>query len=276
MLFTQDFESIRKEFLRRGIPIETPGFYDHPAFAQLQSEDSDALAAYARFVLERPYSPEYLADAEHKIRTVSQILYRDLVTDGRLGACVDVTMALSRMLEKLGVWNFMVNGAVTTVYPVESTLHNGYYWPIHEGDADAGHAWLCAPPFRVIDVTIGRQPQDYHPHDFVPDFVYSKESMDFPVYIDDLCSEAVRAQMFVKGVPVTLEGLFGAYPSLRHFLEIFRGTLYSHNGALYEYIPVFPLASLGPLEQITDLCLNGKYGHEIWKEQIEPLFQGLS
>jgi hypothetical protein len=271
-LYTGTFDSIRAEFLRRGIPVEKPGFYDHPAFLQLKAEDPEALCAYARYVIEQPYAPEYFPFAENTIHIVSGILYRELVLDGRLGACIDTSMVMSRILDRLGVWNFIVNGAVTTVYPQESSLTNGYYWPIHKSSAQAGHAWISAPPFSVVDMTIGRQPQDFHPHDFVPDFVYSKERADFPVYIDDICSEAVRAEMAARGTPISLEGLFREHPRLQAFFAAFPGTLYSHNGALYEYIPVDVLEPIGPLEAITDLCLNGKFGHQIWKEKIAPLF----
>ncbi len=271
-LYTGTFDSIRDEFIRRGIPVDAPGFYDHPAFLQLKTEDPEAPSAYARYVLEQPYTPEYLAMAETTIHIVSGLLYRELVLDGRLGACIDTSMVMSRILDKLGVWNFVVNGAVTTVYPEESERMNGYYWPIHKSSAQAGHAWVAAPPSSVVDMTIGRQPQDFHPHDHVPDFVYSKERTEFPVYIDDICSEAVRAEMAARGVPVSLEGLFQEHPRLREFLRFFQGTLYSHNGALYEYIPVDTIEVIGPLEAITDLCLNGKYGGDLWREKIAPLF----
>jgi hypothetical protein len=271
-LYTGTFDSIRAEFLRRGIPIDRPGFYDHPAFLRLKAEDPEALAAYARYVLDQPYAPEYLAFAENAIRVVCDVLYRELILDGRLGACIDLSMALSRILDKLGVWNFMVNGAVTTVYPVESGLSNGYYWPVHKSSAQAGHAWVCAPPFRVIDMTIGRQPTDFHPHDYVPDFVYAREASDFPVYIDDICSEDVRADMAARGTSLDLEGLFREHPRLRAFFAAFPGSLYSHNGALYEFIPVDTLEPIGPLEAITDLCLSGRFGHQIWDEKIAPLF----
>jgi hypothetical protein len=270
-LYTRDFESIRDRFVGLGIPVEAPGFYDHPAFLALKAQDPDALALYARFVQLQPYTAEYLDFAEKKIRALGDLLYEELVLDGRLGACIDLSMAMSRMLDKLGVWNYMVNGAVTTVYPAESGIPNGYYWPIHDrDDVQAGHAWVCAPPFAVVDVTIGRQPRDLHPHEFVPDFVYAKERHDFPVYIDDLCSEDVRAALVARGVPPTLEGLFTVHSRLKSFLETFQGTLVSHHGALYEYIPVFILESVGRLEHITDLCLNGKYAQEIWAEKVAP------
>jgi hypothetical protein len=271
-LYTGTFESIRAGFLRRGIPVEKPGFYDHPAFLAFKAEDPEAMAAYARYVLDQPYTPEYLAFAENTIRIVSDILYRELLLDGRLGACIDTSMVMARVLDRLGVWNYMVNGAVTTVYPEESGLTNGYYWPVHQSEAQAGHAWVCAPPFSVVDMTIGRQPQDFHPHDYVPDYVYSKERADFPVYIDDICSEAVRAEMAVRGVPIDLEGLFREHPRLKEFFATFKGTLYSHNGALYEYIPFEILTSAGPLESLTDLCLNGRYGLQLWEEKIAPRF----
>jgi hypothetical protein len=271
-LYARGFAPVLEAFTKRGLNVETPGFYDAPAFKQFVAQEDEAMSAYARYVLDKPHSPEYLASAERIVRTVSAALHEELVRDGRLGACIDLSMGMSRMLERLGVWNFVVNGAVTTIYPVETGLPNGYYWPIHKGEAQAGHAWVCAPPFAVVDMTIGLQPDTNQTSRHAPEFVFEKKRGPFPVYIEDLCGEDMRQELAGHGLPWSLEGLCTLLPRLKPFLETFPGTLHSH-GALTEYIPVSILEPAGDLDNLPDLCLNGRFGPQIWEETIAPLFR---
>jgi len=269
--YTDTLENIQKDFETRGIPTDLPGFYDHPVFMEIDAKHPEYLNNYARFVLSKSYSKEYLQSAEFKIRTVADAFHQELVRDGRLGACMDMCMVLSKILDQVGVWNFVVNGALTTTYPEESGIPNGYYWPIDIGPARAGHAWIFAPPFTVIDITIGHQNEDPLYAPFTPDFVYSQESADTVVGIEDICSSVIQAEMHLQGIPMLPEGLFMRRPELMPFFKIFNQTIFTHNKTEFKYIPVAISISDTPLEHITDLQLNGKYGHEIFEEKIKPV-----
>jgi hypothetical protein len=272
--FTESFETILRDFEDAGIPVDQPGFYDHPAFAERRAQDPTYLNNYARYVMGRPYSAAYLAKAEKTLGIVCDLLHRELVEDGRLGACIDMALVLSRILDRLGIWNYPVLGALTTTYPVSSGIQQGFYWPVDHGVIDAGHAWIYAPPFTVIDITFGRQyfvpgSDPYH-----PEAVYSKEVADLeevPVNIEDICSSSILMEMDAQGIPWNLKGLFLTHPHFEPVFQVFPRTVVEYEGAAHKFIPVAVGVTDLPLEEMTDLQLNGKYGHEIFEEKIKPL-----
>ena len=192
--------------------------------------------------------------------------------DGRLGACIDMSLALSRMLDKLGVWNFPVLGALTTTYPEHTEIPRGFYWPVDHGAIDAGHAWLFAPPFTVIDLTFGRQYFNPGVEAYHPDAVYSREVSDVPVLIEDICSSSILMEMDAQGLTWDLKGLFSTHPHFEAFFKTFPRAVVTHAGAAHKFIPVAVGVLDQPLEEMTDLQLNGMSGHAIFEEKIKPLF----
>jgi hypothetical protein len=273
--FTESFENILRDFEDAGIPVDAPGFYDHPAFAERFAQNPAYLNNYARFVMGRPYSPEYLAKAEKTLGIVCDLLHRELVEDGRLGACIDMALVLSRILDKLGIWNFPVLGALTTTYPAGSGIPQGFYWPVDHGAIDAGHAWIYAPPFTVIDITFGRQYYNPGLERYHPDAVYSKELsglLEVPVNIEDICSSSILMEMDARGLPWNLDGLFATHPHFEPFFQVFPRTVVEHQGASHKFVPVAIGVTELPLEEMTDLQLRGKSGHEVFEEKIRPLF----
>jgi hypothetical protein len=270
--YTENFEAILRDFTEAGIPTDIPGFYDHPAFAEIVSQNPEYLNNYARFVMEQPYSPAYLKHAEATLHTVCDIFHKELVADGRLGACIDMTLVLSRILDKLGVWNFPVFGSLTSTYPAESGIPQGFYWTVDHSIIDAGHAWLYAPPFTVIDITFGRQYYNPGLERYHPETVFSKESTDVPVNIEDICSSSILMEMDAQGLPWNLEGLFTTHPHFEPFFKMFPRTVVTKDGAEHKFVPVSIGPTEIPLEEMSELRLCGKFGHEIFEEKIRPLF----
>ncbi len=111
--YSADFQSVLNDFINHNIPIDSPGFYDNPNFINIENKNPTYLSNYAQFVQLRPYSQAYLIQAESTIIQIANLLRHELVSDGRLGACLDVCMVLSRILEREGIWNYLVQGALT-------------------------------------------------------------------------------------------------------------------------------------------------------------------
>ncbi len=88
--YTAGFEKIAADFKQRGILTDKPGFYDHPKFLEAESLDPDFLNNYAAYVATQPYSTDYLLRARDIINRVSRTLYKELETNGRVGACIDI------------------------------------------------------------------------------------------------------------------------------------------------------------------------------------------
>jgi hypothetical protein len=274
--YSDSIEDINNLFSTLGIPTNNPGFYDHQEFIAQESKDPEFLNFYGKFVLSKHYNQAYLKSAESIIKKVASILHEELVEDGRLGACIDLSMVLSRILDKLGVWNFMVKGALTTIYPNGSNLPNSYYWPRDLGPSKAGHVWVSAPPFSVVDITIGQQPYKPIAKQYFPDKILSKTFDRVKVGVEDICSSDFRDQMQLQGIPLNDIGLYTVSPNLKGFFLVFKQTAFRYRGAEHRYIPCGVSFSDSPLEKITSLKLNGKYGHEIYHEIIRSEFQPLN
>jgi hypothetical protein len=53
---------------------------------------------------------------------------------------------------------------------------------------------------------------------------------------------------------------------------MFPRTVVSQEGAQHKFVPVSVGATDIPLEDMSELRLSGKFGHEIFEAQIKPLF----
>lgn len=88
-----------------GLDLTKPGFYDDPAFLAAERRDPRLLEAYAYFIDGISLDENYVEYVRERTHATVTFLHRALVEDGRMGACVDVSAALSRFLERQGVWN---------------------------------------------------------------------------------------------------------------------------------------------------------------------------
>lgn len=150
-------ERVIEELAARGISTANPGFFDQPAFRAAEEGDPEYLCNYARFIDARHYTPEYLDRARREIPEIAEPLHQALKRDGRLGACIDLSMVLSRILEREGFWNYMVSGCLTQTFPSKYGFPPRYIWAVDRGNAKAPHVWVVAPPFLVVDLTVSMQ-----------------------------------------------------------------------------------------------------------------------
>src|SRR6185312_6260471 len=183
-------------FADLGVATERPGFYDDPELVKLELEGEDMLSFYARFVSLRDYSRDCLDKARAKITAGANKLYELLRSDGRLGACIDVSMSFSRMLDEVGIWNYAVKGSLGLAFPVDSQEGPFHFWPIDEPDGSGrefGHKWIVAPPFQVIDLTLKLQDYPRPLARLLPDHVmFEQAKVIKPGYEDILCPTAFR------------------------------------------------------------------------------------
>lgn len=143
-----------------GIDTSKPGFYNDPAFLEAEKKDPTLLMCYANFVDELALPDSYLGGAEQVLRATVAYFEAELRADGRKGACIDAAMVMSTCLNSLGVWNYAVKGALRVDLNPNLGSAPAYFWPLvgSRNPAQTGHAWVVAPPFRIIDATIHLQP----------------------------------------------------------------------------------------------------------------------
>lgn len=264
-----DADSLEQEFSRLGIPTNSPGFYDHPSFLEREKSQSDFLELYASFVEKRHYDPDYLEYSRGVIAKSAEILHKELAQDGRLGACIDTSMVLSRILEREGVWNYCAKGSLTLEFPSQNAIPNLYLWPVNKGEFQAAHAWLVAPPFLLVDIAVKYQPYMHDVAKYLPNKVVVEEALQSRASEDDLFSPYARAQFQARGVP---QGFLIAkvIPHLPRFWSVFPPRMIDAGNARIKYTPTGISASDRPLEEITSLVLSGRTGIEIYKDLIQP------
>ena len=218
--FQEGIDRLTADFTANGIPIDKPGFYDHPQFIAIEKSFPIYLNNYARFVQQRSYDGFYLDRARREIPIIANALHRELLSDGRQGACVDASAALSRILEKEGYWNFVVKGSLTITFASTSRIPNRYFWSVDQGDFVAGHAWVFAPPFKVLDITIRQQGHTRHEREYLPDSVLAESPSRSKPAVADIISPTLRSHLRGAGV-LEKNQLKYVNPRMSLFLDTF-------------------------------------------------------
>jgi hypothetical protein len=264
-----------EEHLRSlGVGSLVPGFYDDPAFVAAEVVCPTLLEEYAEYVNARSYSPEYLARARSIVLESCEFLFRRLSKDGRMGACVDVSMVLSRMLERLGLWNYMVRGCLTVKFN-NRTRHGSRHFALisRQQNRAAPHAWVVVPPFRVVDVTISLQPFDIDERELLPAYVAAENVGNSNADIVDWFDPNFLSELTtVRRRAVTLEDVraFGYSHAIRNSQRFGVYEVYAEQAVL-KYITADITASDKRLEGIRSLCLTGDYPPALFRQLAERL-----
>ncbi|MDH0342055.1 hypothetical protein [Chromobacterium haemolyticum] len=252
-------------FARLGVPVE-PGMHDHPAFLAAERVNPRLLESLARYVESRSYSAEYLAEARHKIQVVADAVYQSVRQDGRLGACVDASGMIGRMLDTLGVWNYVAKASLTVDYPRRSGLPSTFYWAIDEGAFVAPHAIVVAPPYAVIDVTVSLQPYDLGQGEYLPERVLADDIKPAQWNINDLVSP-LGQQLARRG---RMAAINLVEPQMLEVMKWLPPRSVHHAETSLKYIPLAVGGFIEPLSEITGYRPSGRTAQQIFDQDVVP------
>jgi len=273
-----DFETLQDFFHEKGIHTEKPGFYDSPQFLSIERLNPEFLNWYARFVDTQPYTAEYFRRSRHVTTVIAQSLQELLFKDGRQGACVDLSSAFSRMLDQEGIWNYVARGALAIFFPNETGINSKHFWTIecksNSQETTAPHAWLVAPPFLVVDLTIKQQPYPGRERLFLPDSILEEYGKECEIDVADLCEPLVVEDFAQRGVKKE-DMIITIFPNLKKFFYLFPPKLIEKNRIKFKYIRTAIGATDQGLEGIENLKLNGMYPLEIYTSIIRPRIKNL-
>ncbi len=254
-------EQIEELLTQKKIPFDTVGFYDHENFIKEERKDPEFLEIYAAYVNKRNYSEQYLTQAEQIIQQVSNIFSDSMETIGRLGACVDVSTAISRVLDRLGVWNCVIKGCLTICYPSKANLPNSYFWAFDRRSFEAPHAWVYAPPFNVVDLTVKHQKFDKNHSDYLPNCLLAKTQAKAVPQVADIYNH----QMMQTVAMHEINKHFNEVTNLQKYIY---STEHVIDGVTFKYIPLAIGASECPLEKTQNIKFEGLYPYEFFKKNI--------
>lgn len=271
--FTEPYTAIAADFSARGIRTDAPGFYDDPAFVAVEQRQTDYLNNYAKFVQDRPYDDAYLARASREIPEVVALLHQELVADGRLGACVDISITLTKALNREGFWNYQTKGGLTIDFPRTSGIGTRYFWPFDRGNFTTGHSWIVAPPFLVIDLSIKLQPHKSG-KDYLPDYVLATEAKAVKASVVDVASPEARADYRARGIP-ELKLLARQLPHIAPFWRVFSPREILHDDVKLKYVATGVGVPATAEDQLGDWQCNGRRAGELYAEIIQPRLRTL-
>jgi len=264
-------EELEQEFIRHGIDFANPGFCDTPAFHAAERRSPRLLIKYAQYINTLNLSPEYLERARAVVRESAEFLYRELVADGRRGACIDISSTMLRFLESQGLWAYFVGGGLRVQFPPRSHIETKWFWPIMHGDNPAlmGHAWVSAPPFKIIDLSFSLQPYTAREQRHLNGYVLIEDCEQPPdqTTLTDLMEPEVRAELRQDfGRPPRMDDLREVAPGLLEFMADFSPCRTTKDGVRLKYIPVRVSAPDLPLEEMRNLQLRGRYPGQLFEE----------
>jgi hypothetical protein len=146
---------------------------------------------------------------------------------------------------------------------------SAYFWPFDEGQFQAAHAWLVAPPFLLVDIAIKLQQFNHDVSRYLPEMVLAMEANQTRGSEDDLVSPIARAHFQTQGISRgMLISKVGSW--LPQFWSVFPPGGVESRDSLIKYTPTGISASDLPLEEIASLVLSGRTGIQIYNEVIKP------
>lgn len=260
---------LEQVFQRLDIDYSKPGFYDAPDFLQEERENPRFLENYALYVEHKEYSTEYLEKVESIIIECAQRFHSVLNLDGRKGACVDASTIFSRMLDELGIWNYVTNSAVNIKFPSKSGVSNEHFWLPTEQGITAAHSIVVSPPFGVIDLTIKNQSYPEEKISYLPEYITSKHFKlgkwtPEEVYPPEVIFEMKK--MYINPIKYSAEYDKAMYEVLSNF----PCRIVDINECTIKYMTIAIGGSVYPLKNMIGYKPNGRMPIDIFKEDILP------
>lgn len=262
--------SLERVFERDRIEFREVGFYDSSEFLRREQHDPRYLELYARYVEARSYDAGYLAEARRKVAIVTEAVRASVEKDGRLGACVDASGMIGRMLDRLGVWNYVAKSTLTIEFPVSSALSPRYFWAIDHGEFTAPHAVVVAPPYYIVDATVRYQAYDARRALLVPNVVLADEFLHDQWRPEDIANhELVNA---IRNRRIKFSEFFArSYPDMSALLSQLPARKFVFNGVSLRYAIVAIGGTIDPLEKIVGYKPSGRTAQMIFNDDVAPL-----
>jgi len=255
-------------FGRLGIDYGNPGFYEASEFQAIEREHPEFLKSYADYIQVLQLTPDYLDRARRTVHETVEFLFNELLADGRKGACVDISGLTLRFLERQGIWCHVVFGGVKVEFPDASGIKARYFYPLMHKDNNArtGHAWIYAPPFKIVDLSISLQPYPEDEQQYFHGYTLTENWNDvvnpigpLDIMEGELVEDHVRR---FRRMP-TMNDIA---PEQRQFFREYPPHSLMKDGLKFTYIPMNFSAPDLPLEEMLYPTLSGRRPIQVFEE----------
>lgn len=264
---------LEQSFRALGVDCSSIEFYNQSAFLEAEKKNPRLLADYGEYVEVKHYAEEYLQRSRHIVTKVTTFLRRELARDGRLGACHDAAFAMMKILEQLGIWCHISAGSLTVEFDAETGLAPRYWAHVFEKRDAVGHAWVVAPPFKAVDLTISQQANIESIKSYLPDYVITEETGPVAgVALEDILDRDLEAAMRQSGHPVpTIHELMKMKSDIADTLTTFRPFSIQFPPATLKYFPCQPSALEERFEVAKSHCFSGRSIPEVFRNLLSEI-----
>lgn len=269
----EGFERLAREFAEADISTERPGFYEDIQFIRREHKDPTYLDNYARFVQWQPYHAAYLDKVDRVVHVVVAEMQLALRLGKMTDAYAEAPLVMSRILEREGVWNYVVRGALSVTFPSGSGFEPVSFWAV-DGDcaaaADVGCQWVCAPPFQVIDLAVGVLKYPCPVAHLLPRVIVANDAKEADSDAAEILAPKAIESIRREGLSLE-EELTRRAPGFRdQFAPDFPAQLIRCEDTLFKYVPVAVVAPEASLEDFKGFTSKGRTAVQFYDEDIRP------
>lgn len=259
-----------KYFQNLGIDnVSEVHFCDNPRFVELSEKRPLYNEEFAAYINEQTYSKAYLERAETTIPIIVHTLWQELVSDGALNACARISLQLYRMLQEAGFWCYMMRGSLT-IHINTNKKYEFYGLSLNSENTDtdkiAGHVWVVAPPFKLIDISV-KQQEHLSTNPNISPYLLLKELSYCNYNLEDIVSPALLEKCKQDGWGI--KDLYCDREGWDFFSKHFRPFNIHKNNIEFHYTPLNCYVISDKLNEIYWQC-NGHNAQYIYKNLILP------
>jgi hypothetical protein len=274
----QGLEQLQKDFAAAGIATDQPGFYEDFQFIRREQKDPTYINNYARFVQWQPYRAAYLEGADEIVHIVVAELQLALQSCMTQAAYDESPFVLSRILEREGIWNYVVHGSLSVNFPAGIGIEPHSFWAIDTDKGPkrpSGYTWVYAPPFQVIDMTIQTQDFPSPVSHLMPRTIMVNDATLGTVDPAEVLSPAAIEELQKEGLP--LEAGFDRFaPGFRdRFSPDFQPQTFYYGDTHFKFTPTKIVTCEESLEQFKGFVAKDRRAVQIYEQEIRPRLKDL-
>lgn len=272
----REFKALERRFRQSGINTSKFGFYNERAFLKEEERDSNIIQSYARWVSLRPRDEAYEQHVRAVVPKLTHILADAFKADSLEGGCQAAMGMLPLMLNRIGVWSFGVIGSTILEVRERSIRETLAIIDIKDSpNAELGHAWVVAPPFRIVDPTISLQHWAGRPiKAFIPEYLAVESNAEIIIpTANDMVGDRFRRRLEAQTRQSLNNNIHHErIPNLAEFNEDFPAYATTIGYLHLRYCPTKVLMADQPLEGIMSSGFR-RSAAEIWTQAVEPAYR---